>query len=113
MEDQMKVAEELLEKAADYGKTSYELLKLQALAKTSDVLSSLLPHVIVLLFIAVFWLFFSLGLAFLLGEIMGGVWTGFAVIAGFYLLAGLFIHLFLLKRLKRWFADYIVKQVLK
>ena len=113
MEDPVKVTEALFEKAADYGKTSYELIKLKAIAKTSDIVSSLLPHLIVLLFIAVFWLFFSLGLAFLLGEIMGNAWTGFAVIAGFYLLAGIFIHLFLLKWLKRLFADYIVKQALK
>ena len=113
MEDHMKVTEELIEKAADYGKTSFELLKLQALARTSDVVSTLLPHIIVALFIVVFWLFFSLGFAFLLGESMGSAWSGFAVVAGFYLLAGIFIHLFMLKWLKRLFADYIVKQVLK
>lgn len=113
MEDHGKITAELFEKAADYGKTSFELLKLQALAKTSNVVSSLLPHIIVLLFIAVFGLFFSLGISFLLGEVLGSAWTGFAIVAGFYLLAGLFIHLFLLKWLKRLFGDYIVKQVLK
>jgi hypothetical protein len=113
MEDHVKLIEELLERAVDYGKTSYELGKLKALAKTSDVISSLLSHSVVILFIAVFWLFFSLGIAFLLGEILGKIWYGFALISAFYLFAGIFIRLFWLKWLKRVFANYIVKQVLK
>ena len=113
MEDHVKLTEELLKRAVDYGKTSYDLVKLKALAKTSDLVSSLLPHSVVFLFIIVFWLFFSLGMAFLLGEILGKTWSGFAIISAFYLSAGIFIYLFLLQWLKRLFADFIVKQALK
>lgn len=54
MEDNAKMIESLLEKEIDYGKTSYELGKLNALDKTSDVVSSFMPHSVVFFLIASF-----------------------------------------------------------
>ena len=71
MEDNAKLIESLLERAAEYGKTSFELVKLKALDKTSDVVSSFIPHSVVFVLIASFMLFLNLGLAFWLGEILG------------------------------------------
>ena len=47
MEDKTNIFESLLERASDYGKTSYELVKLKAVDKTSDVVSSFIPHTVV------------------------------------------------------------------
>jgi hypothetical protein len=47
MEENKKLIESLLEKATEYGKTSFELVKLKALDKTSDVVSSFIPHSVV------------------------------------------------------------------
>lgn len=67
----MKLLELLIERATDYGKTSYELTKLKVLDKSSDVASSFIPHSVVLVLIVSFLLFFNLGLALYLGKILG------------------------------------------
>ncbi len=64
MEDNAKLIESLLEKATEYAKASYELVKLKALDKTSDIVSSFIPHSVVFALIVSFLLFLNLGLAF-------------------------------------------------
>ena len=113
MEDNAKIIESLLERAAEYGKTSFELLKLKALDKASDIVSSLIPHSVVLALIAVFMLFLNLGLAFWLGEILGRTFFGFLVVAGFYGIAGVIIHFFMHKWLKKKVSDFIINHVSK
>jgi len=113
MEDNEKLIESLLERAAEYGKTSYELVKLKALDKTSDVVSSFIPHYVVIVLIASFMLFFSLGLAFWLGEILGKTYYGFFVVAAFYGIIGIIIHFFMHKWIKKLVCNYFIKQVLK
>lgn len=113
MEDQVKLIETLLEKATDYGKTSYELLKLKALDKTSDMVSSIIPYTIVFILFASFMLFLNLGLGFWLGEILGKTFYGFLIIAAFYGLIGLILHLFMHNWLKNIICNYFIKQILK
>ncbi len=112
MED-TKFLESLLERATEYGKTSFELVKLKALDKTTDVVSSLIPHSVVFVLIASFLIFLNLGLALWLGEILGKVFYGFFVVAGFYVIAAIFIHFFMHKWLKRHVGNYFIKRVLK
>jgi len=113
MEDNSKLIESLLERAAEYGKTSYELVKLKALDKTSDVVSSFIPHTVVFVLIVSFMLFFNLGLAFWLGEILGKTCFGFFVIAAFYGITAIVLHFFMHKWLKKLICNFINKQVLK
>jgi hypothetical protein len=113
MESNAKLIESLLERVADYGKTSYELVKLKALDKSSDVVSSFIPKAVVLVFMASFLLFFNLGLAFWLGEILGNIYFGFFVVAAFYGIAALVIHFFMHKWLKKVVGNSIIKQVLQ
>jgi hypothetical protein len=113
MEDNEKLIESLLERAADYGKTTFELVKLKALDKTSEVVSSLVPHSFVFVLIALFMLFLNLGLAFWLGEILGKTFYGFLVVAAFYGFIGIVIHFFMNKWLKKLVFNYIIKHVFK
>jgi len=112
MEDKAKLVESLLERATDYGNTSFELVKLKALDKTSDVVSSFIPHTVVFLLIASMMFFLNLGIAFWLGEILGNTCFGFFVVAAFYGIMGIVIHFFMHKRLKKRIGNYIIKQVL-
>ena len=109
MEDNAKLIESLLERVTDYGKTTFELVKLKALDKTSDVVSSFIPHSVVFVLIALFMLFVNLGLAFWFGEILGKTFYGFFAVAAFYGLIGLIIHLFMHKWLKKLVSNYIIK----
>lgn len=113
MEENPNMIESLFERAADYGKTSFELAKLKALDKITDFVSSLIPHSVVIVLISLFILFLSLGLAFWLGDILGKMYYGFLAVAGLYGFAGVIIHFFMHKWLKKVAGNYFIKQVLK
>ncbi|MGA2408621.1 MAG: hypothetical protein ABSF81_17995 [Bacteroidales bacterium] len=113
MEDNTKLLESLLERATEYGKTSYELVKLKALDKTTDVVSTLIPHSVVVALIASFMLFLNLGLALWLGEVLGKTFYGFFVVAAFYIITGIIVHFFMHKWLKRLVGNYFIRHVLK
>jgi hypothetical protein len=113
MEENTRLLESLLEKASDYGKTSFELVKLKTIDKTADVVSTMVPHSVVFVLIASFMLFLNLGLALWLGDVLGKTFYGFFVVAAFYILAGLVIHFFLHDTIKKLVADYFIKHVLK
>jgi hypothetical protein len=113
MEDTTKLIEDLLQRATEYGKTTYELVKLKTLDKTSDVVSSLIPQSVAFVLIASFMLFVNLGLALWLGEILGKTYFGFFVVAAFYGIIAIVLHFFMHKWLKKKICNYIIKQVLK
>ena len=113
MEDNTKLLESLLERASEFGKTSLELVKLQTLDKTTDVVSSLVPQSVVMALIVTFMLFLNLGLALWLGDILGKPFWGFFVVAAFYILAGIIIHFFMHNWIKKLVGNYIIKRVLK
>lgn len=113
MEDNVKIIGSLLQSAAEYGKTSCELIKLKALDKTSDVVSSFIPPSAIIVIISSFMLFSGLGLAFWLGEILGKIYFGFFAVAAFYCVTGIFIRVFMYKWLKKIARNYMIKQVLK
>ena len=113
MEDNVKQFESLLESVAEYGITSYELVKLKTIDKTSDVVSSLIPHAVVFFILMSFLLFLNLGVAFWLGEIFGNTFYGFFVVAAFYGIVGLILHFFMHDRIKKNISDFIIKQLLK
>jgi uncharacterized membrane protein len=113
MKDQATLLEGLLENATDYGKTSFELIKLKAVDKSSDVVSSLVPQSVVLVVFMSFMLFLNLGFAFWIGEVMGKIFYGFFVMAAIYCVIGLFFYVFMRKWLKELVCNYIIKQVLK
>ena len=113
MDDNTKLIESVLERAAEYGKTSYELVKLKVLDKTADEVSSLIPNSFVFIIASTFILFFNLGIAFWLGEILGKVYFGFLVLAAFYFVVAIILNYFMHNWLKRVFYDYIIKQMFK
>jgi hypothetical protein len=113
MEDNTKLLESLLDKAKEYGITSFELAKLKALEKSTDIVSSLVPGSIVFVLIASFLIFLSLGVAFLIGDLLGKVYLGFLIVAGFYLLVALIIRLFLYNWIKKVVGDSMIKHILK
>jgi hypothetical protein len=113
MEDNAKLIESLLERATEYGKTSYELVKLKAVDKTSDIVSSFIPHSVVLVLIASFLIFLNLGLGFWLGEILGKTYYGFFAVAAFYGFLGIIIHFFMHKWLKKIICNSFIRQLLK
>lgn len=113
MEDNGNIIETLLERATEYGKSGYELAKLKALDKSSDVLSTLTANSVVLIILSSFILFLNLGLAFWLGEILGRIYFGFFVVAAFYGISGILIYFFLHDWIKKVVSSKFISQVLK
>jgi fatty acid desaturase len=113
MEDYADLLGTLLNRATEYGKTSIELVKLKALDKTTDIVSSVVPFAVVILLVASFFLFLNLGLALWLGELLGKTFYGFFVVAVFYIVAGIAVHFFLHKSIKNLVGNYFIKRVLK
>jgi len=113
MDDNAKLLGSLLERALEYGKTSLELARLKAISKSSDIISGIIPHTVVFVLLVSFILFFNLGLAFWLGEILGRIYFGFFVVAAFYCVSALVLHFFLHQRIKKAIGNYLIKQLLK
>jgi len=113
MVEQENTIEKLIDTATEYGISTYELLRLKAIDKIADVVSTILPHYIVLVLIAVFVLFLNLGISFWLGEIFGNTFYGFLAVAGFYGIIGAILHFFFHKKIKKKIANNIVQQLIK
>jgi hypothetical protein len=113
MDDNVKLIESLLESTLKYGVAEIELVKLKTLNKTSDVVSSLIPHAVVFFILVLFLFLFNLGLALWLGKIIGNNFCGFFIIAAFYAIVGLVMHFFMHKWIKRKICNYLVKQIFK
>ena len=113
MEDNAKLLELLLEKAADYGKTSVELIKLRALDKSSDIVSTVIPRTVAIVLFASFMLFLNLGLSLWLGEILGRIYYGFFVVAAFYGVVGIVVNFFFHKKFKKVVSNYFIRKLLK
>jgi hypothetical protein len=113
MKEKENLFEPLWEKAEDYGKTSIELLKLKSIDKASDVVSTLLPYLVVIFFSAVFLMFVNFGIAFWLGALWGSIYLGFFAVAAFYGLCGIALHFFLHDKIKERIRNTIIKLLLK
>ena len=87
----------LTDSVKEYIETNYELVKLQVIDHTSDVISAVIGMLIFGILLFLFIVFGSLYAAFYLTDLIGIDNIGFAVVGGFYLLIAI---LFFLNRKK-------------
>lgn len=113
MDDNINLLKSLLKSSINYGAAEIDLIKLKTLHKTTDVISGLIPPALVFFVLLMFLLFLSFGLANWLGQIMGNIYYGYFMIAAFYALVGILMHLLLHKWIKRKVCDYLVRQIFK
>ncbi len=102
----------LLEKAEDYSKTSIELLKLNVISKSADVLSSITSIIAVGIVVALFTLFINIGLGLYIGKLLGDYYLGFFAVSGFYLVLAILIYSMKEKYIKRKIMDLIISKLL-
>ena len=113
METPASQMESLFERVESYSKTTYELSKLKLLETTTQVVTSLVPRLSVIIVFSLFALVVNIGLALWLGELLGKSYYGFFIVAAFYLVAGILLHFFLHNWIKRPVSDSIIKQALQ
>jgi hypothetical protein len=112
MEEKRNLIEDLFEKLVSYTETSLEIFKLKFIEKISDVFSSLLSRLILLVFLGMFLFIFSIGVSFWLGDLLGEVYYGFLIVAAFYLLMAV-IMILLHPSIKKKIADSIISNILR
>lgn len=113
METASDAIESLFEKAEAYGRTTYELSKLKLLETVNIVVASVIAKLSVILMISMFSFVLSIAVALWLGDILGKAYYGFFIVAGFYLVAGIMLHFFLHKWVKKPISELIIKQALQ
>ena len=113
MKDKENILEPLWEKAENYGKTSFELLRLKSIDKTSDVVSTVLPYAVVIVLTIIFLVFINFGIAYWLGALWGSIYLGFFAVAAFYGLCGVVIHFVLHDKIKERIRNTMIKLLLK
>lgn len=113
MENIAKNIGRLYNTAEQYSKTSLELIKLNVIDKSSDVISSLAVIVSLSLILAVFSLFFNIGIALLLGKAFESYAMGFFIVSGFYLLIAIVVYIFRKSLIKIPIDTIVVKKLMK
>jgi hypothetical protein len=109
MEDKATPIENLFERAEAYGKTSLNLLKLKAIDKTSELISTVISWLIVVVVVALFFIIFSIGIALWLGDILGKSYYGFFLVSGFYALLGIIFFFWVRKPIHNSIISKMIK----
>lgn len=111
METTPSSIESLLESVEAYGKTTYELSKLKALDATSTVASSLISRLIIIILAMLFVFVLSMGIALMIGDMMGKTYYGFLIVAAFYLIAVIIANYSLDSVVKKSISSLIITQL--
>ncbi len=103
----------LFEKTSDYLENRVELLKLQAVDSSSELVSSISSKLILGVIMIFFIVLLNVGLSIWIGDALGKLYYGFFIMAGFYLVVGLIFYAFRDKWLKEPISNFIVRHLLK
>jgi hypothetical protein len=107
------LTEPIFERVEAYIKTTLELSRLKAIETGVAVATATLSSLIVALMALLFVFVLSIGVALYLGNLLGKAHYGFYIVASFYLLAGLTLHFFLHKWIRKPLGNFIISQTLK
>lgn len=113
MEDQTKFIEPLLDRAEEYGKTSYALFKLKIIDKTADLASTFFSRGAAILSIMFFLLSTNIGISLWLGDLLGKSYYGFFCVAGFYGIVGVVLYFFMHSYLKKRIGGAFISLMLQ
>ncbi len=111
METIENLIEPLLERVENYGKTSFELLKLKSLDKTADVASTLISRSLLVIVISLFAITLDIAIGFWLGDWLGKNYYGFLIVASLNGLIGIILF-FLHPVIKARVKNLIIKKLL-
>jgi hypothetical protein len=112
MENKLICIEPLFERAESFGKTSYELIKLKAIHKTTRVISTFVSKGIVLIIVSMFFTILTIGVALWLGDLLGKSYYGFFCVAGFYGILGVVLFFLLQNQIKKNVSNSIISLIL-
>ena len=103
--------EEFTASLEKYVTVNYELIKLEAVERSSVIGSGIISGILVGLAAILFVFFISIGIAFYLSDTLGYSYSGFVIVAGFYFLTGLILIISRKKMLVKPLRDKIIRKV--
>lgn len=101
----------LFDRLEDYGKTTIELIQLQAIDKSADLVSTLVTRLAIITTVASSVLIINIGLALWIGALLGQSYYGFFVVGGFYALVAILLHVFSENWIKYPISNSMIKQL--
>ena len=113
METPTEHIESLFGNAKDYLESKTELWKLKIIDKTSEAVSSIVEKIIIFFIGFIFFILFNIALALLIGHWLGNSFYGFFILAGFYGIVGLIIHVSREKIIRTPITNSIIEKFLK
>lgn len=113
MEPSPNQIELLVERVEAYASTSFELSKLRIVEQGIPVVTLIVSKLSVIAVLALFAVLLTIGMALFLGELMGKTYYGFFVVAGFYLLLGIILQLFLSSWIRKSVSDLFISKFIQ
>jgi hypothetical protein len=104
--------EELFEKLKEYGDTRVNLFKLKSIQKVSGFMSSAIASVVLVIVLSIVLLCITIGLALLIGSLLGQTYLGFFIIGIIYLIAGLVVYSMRGKLIKAPISNKLIKELI-
>jgi Putative Actinobacterial Holin-X, holin superfamily III len=112
MESTAGQVKDIITKTGEVIETKVKLWKLKAVGKGSEVISSMISTVVILVLFSLAFFLLSIGLALLIGQWLGEMYYGFLIMAGIYGLAGLLFFIFRKKFIKGPVRNLIIDRIL-
>jgi len=112
MENSANPFEPLIERSLKYGQSSMAIIKLKAVDKTADITSTVLSRLFLLTTVSLLALSLNIAVGFWLGDLLGKVYFGFLLVAGFYALLALVLAA-LHTRIKSGLYNSLIRQMLR
>jgi hypothetical protein len=113
MEDQQNDIDMLLSDAGDYIETRTTLWKLKAIESLADVSGELVSGLGMIVITSFVVIIFSIGLALLIGDLLGRGFYGFFIIGGVYGILALIVYARRSRWLKAPFSNMLIRKILK
>lgn len=113
MKEREEEEQRFIDKIKEYINVRKELTILTIADKGSQLFANLVTDSIVIVFFILAFLFGSLGLSFYLSEVIGNTYSGFLIVAGFYLLLALIVYVIKDKYLEKRIANGVIRKFFK
>ncbi|MFN3755133.1 hypothetical protein [Flavobacterium sp.] len=113
MENKATTLENLFEKVEQYGKTSFELYKHKAIYEIAALTSTLSVRFILSIVVALVSLFFSIGIALWLGDVLQKNYYGFFIVGFGYVLLWVIILIFRKTWIRTPISNMVIKSMLQ
>lgn len=113
MESVRENIEQIVSGIGDVAETKLELLKLRTAGKASEMISSVVAFLALVLITGITLIIISIGAAYWIGNQFNNTSYGFFIVGGFYILLFLFILLLRKNLISKPFYSFLINKMLK